>query len=67
MPGARKDTAPVVIETPYGYVARAVELGDFTVQWEYFREDRDANPAFQGTAGRQLSVPALGPGSERAP
>jgi hypothetical protein len=60
MPGARKDTAPVVIETPYGYVARAVELGDFTVQWETFREDRDASPAFKGLPDDSCPCPHLG-------
>jgi hypothetical protein len=60
MPGAKKDTARVVIETPYGYVARAVELGDFTVQWETFREDRDASPAFKGLPDDNCPCPHWG-------
>jgi hypothetical protein len=60
MPGIRKETAPVVLETRYGYVVRAVRLGDFTVQWESFGEDRDATPAFKGLPDDSCPCPHWG-------
>ena len=33
MPGASKETAPIVLDTPI-HTIRAAELGGFTVMWE---------------------------------
>lgn len=47
MAKARKDTAPVTVDTPW-FQARAVELGDFTVAFETIREERDSAQSFKG-------------------
>ncbi|HEX3284202.1 MAG TPA: cupin domain-containing protein [Mycobacterium sp.] len=47
MPGASKETAPVVLDTPI-HTIRAVELGEFTVMWETSHIDHDAAPIFKG-------------------
>lgn len=59
MPGARKDTAPITVDTP-GYHCRAVELGDFTVTFETFPKDRDAAPAFKGLPDDRCQCPHWG-------
>ena len=59
MPRARKDTAPARVDTP-GYLLKAVELGDFTVTFETFREDRDGTPAFKGLPDDRCPCPHWG-------
>ncbi len=59
MPGARKDTAPITVDIP-GYHCRAVELSNFTVTFETFREDRDGAPAFKGLPDDRCQCPHWG-------
>lgn len=47
MAKARKDTAPITIDTP-AYACRTVALGDWTVAFETIRRGGDAAPLFQG-------------------
>ncbi len=60
MPGARKDTAPIAVNSP-GYQARAVELGELTVTFETIREERDSAPAFKGLPDDRCPCPHWGP------
>ena len=58
--GARKETAPVAVDTP-GYSARTVELGDnFTVAFETIRGDRDTALVFKGLPDDRCPCPHWG-------
>jgi hypothetical protein len=59
MPRARKDTAPITADFPF-YQCRAVELGDFTVMYETFPQDRDGAPAFKGLPDDRCPCPHWG-------
>jgi hypothetical protein len=59
MPGARKDTAPIIIDAPW-FESRAVELGDFTVTFETIREERDSAPSFKGLPDDRCPCPHWG-------
>ncbi len=60
MSRARKETAPVTIDTPI-YSARVVELGDnFTVAFETIRADVDTSPVFRGLPGDRCPCPHWG-------
>jgi hypothetical protein len=59
MPGARKDTAPVIVDTPW-FESRAVELGDFTVTFETIREQIDSAPFFKGLPDDRCPCPHWG-------
>jgi hypothetical protein len=56
MPGASKETAPVVLDTPI-HTIRAVELGGFTVMWEKSHVDHDASPLFKGLPDDRCPCP----------
>jgi hypothetical protein len=59
MPRARQDTAPITVDTPF-HVAKAVELGDVTVMFETFPEERDATPFFRGLPDDRCPCPHWG-------
>ena len=59
MPGIRKETTPVTIDTPI-YSARLAELGDFTVAFETIKVEHDATPAFKGLPGDRCPCPHWG-------
>ncbi|WP_369045494.1 hypothetical protein [Sinomonas sp. P10A9] len=59
MPSARKETAPVTIDTP-AYAARLVELGGFTVAYETIRIQHDAAPFFKGLPDDRCPCPHWG-------
>jgi len=60
MSKARKETAPVTIDTPI-YVARIVDLGDnFTVAFETIRADVDTAPVFRGLPDDRCPCPHWG-------
>jgi hypothetical protein len=59
MPGARKDTTPITVDTPW-FQSGAVELGDFTVAFETIREERDTAPAFKGLPDDRCPCPHWG-------
>ncbi len=59
MPRARKDTAPVTVDTPF-YRGKTVELGDVTVVFETFPEEQDAAPFFRGLPDDRCQCPHWG-------
>jgi hypothetical protein len=59
MPRARKDTAPITVDTPW-FQARTVELGDFTVAFETRLEEKDAAPFFKGLPDDRCPCPHWG-------
>jgi hypothetical protein len=59
MPGARKDTTPITVDTPW-FQARAVELGDFTVAFETRRQEMDSAPFFKGLPDDRCPCPHWG-------
>jgi len=59
MPKARKETAPVTVDSP-AYSARAVELGNLTVAFETIRSEQDPRPAFKGLPDDRCPCPHWG-------
>lgn len=59
MSRARKDTAPIIVDAPF-YHGKAVELGDVTVMFETFPEERDATAFFKGLPDDRCSCPHWG-------
>jgi hypothetical protein len=59
MPGARKDTTPITVESPQ-YIGRSAELGDFTVAFETLRSDMDPAPFFKGLPDDRCPCPHWG-------
>jgi hypothetical protein len=59
MPGARRATAPVLVNA-FGYVGRTVELGELTVAFDSFATDVDPAPAFRGLPDDRCPCPHWG-------
>jgi hypothetical protein len=59
MPGIRKETAPVTIDSPF-YQGRLVELGDLTVAFETVRGGPDPAPLFKGLPDDRCPCPHWG-------
>jgi len=59
MPGARKETAPVTIDSP-AYAARLVEMGEFTIAFETIKTEHDAAPFFKGLPEDRCPCPHWG-------
>lgn len=59
MPGPRKHTTPITIETPL-YECRTAVLGDLTVAFETIRGDDDPAPIFQGMPEDRCPCPHWG-------
>jgi hypothetical protein len=59
MPRARQDTATITVDTPF-YRGKTVELGDVTVMFETFPEERDATAFFRGLPDDRCSCPHWG-------
>jgi hypothetical protein len=59
MPRARKDTAPITVDTPW-FQARAVQLGDFTVAFETRLAEMDSAPFFKGLPDDRCPCPHWG-------
>ena len=59
MPRTRKDEAPVLVDVPV-LEGRYVELDDYTVSFETFRDDADATPLFRGLPDDRCQCPHWG-------
>src|SRR4051794_6900850 len=59
MPRTRKDEAPVLVDVPV-LEGRYVELDDYTVSFETFREDADGTPLFRGLPDDRCQCPHWG-------
>ena len=59
MPRTRKDEAPVLVDVPV-LEGRYVELDDYTVAFETFREDADGTPLFRGLPDDRCQCPHWG-------
>jgi hypothetical protein len=59
MPRTRKDEAPVLVDAPV-IEGRYVELDDYTVAFETFREDADGTPMFRGLPDDRCQCPHWG-------
>jgi hypothetical protein len=59
MPGARKDSTPVTVQTPH-YEARIVSFGDISVEFGTALDDHDAAPAFKGLPDDACPCPHWG-------
>ena len=59
MPGIRKETTPITVDTPW-FRSGAVELGDLTVAFETIRKERDSAPAFKGLPDDSCPCPHWG-------
>src|SRR3954451_22551490 len=59
MPRTRKDEAPVLVDAPV-IEGRYVELDNYTVAFETFREDGDATPLFRGLPDDRCQCPHWG-------
>ncbi len=59
MPRTRKDEAPVLVDVPV-LEGRYVELDDYTVSFETFREDADGTPLFRGLPEDRCQCPHWG-------
>ena len=59
MAKARKNTAPITIDTP-AYACRTVALGDWTVAFETIRMGGDAAPLFKGLPDDRCPCPHWG-------
>ena len=59
MPRTRKDEAPVLVDVPV-LEGRYVELDDYTVAFETFRDDADGTPLFRGLPDDRCQCPHWG-------
>lgn len=59
MSRARKDTAPITVDTPF-YIGKTVQLGDVTVMFESFPEESDGTPFFRGLPDDRCPCPHWG-------
>jgi len=59
MPRTRKDEAPVLVDVPV-LEGRYVELDDYTVSFETFRDDADGTPLFRGLPDDRCQCPHWG-------
>src|SRR5436190_11130088 len=59
MPRTRKDEAPVLVDVPV-FEGRYVELDDYTVSFETFRDDADGTPLFRGLPDDRCQCPHWG-------
>ena len=59
MPRTRKDEAPVLVDVPI-LEGRYVELDDYTVSFETFRDDADGTPLFRGLPDDRCQCPHWG-------
>ena len=59
MPGARRNTASIAVDTPW-FESRTVELGDFTVAFETIRQERDSAQSFKGLPDDRCPCPHWG-------
>jgi hypothetical protein len=59
MPGARKDTTPITIDSPR-YLGRAAKLGEFTVTFETLRSSDDPAPMFKDLPDGRCPCPHWG-------
>src|SRR4051794_280694 len=59
MPRTRKDEAPVLVDVPV-LEGRYVEIDDYTVSFETFRDDADGTPLFRGLPDDRCQCPHWG-------
>src|SRR3954451_13308314 len=59
MPRTRKDEAPVLVDVPV-LEGRYVQLDDYTVSFETFRDDADGTPLFRGLPDDRCQCPHWG-------
>ncbi|GAA2203491.1 hypothetical protein [Sinomonas flava] len=59
MPGARKDTTPITLESP-AYTGRLAKLGEYTVAFESITRDGDSSPFFKGLPDDRCPCPHWG-------
>jgi hypothetical protein len=59
MPKARKETTPVMVDSP-GYTGRAVEFGDLTVVFDTIHQEQDTASVFKGLPGDRCPCPHWG-------
>src|SRR3954452_18273276 len=59
MPRTRKDEAPVLVDVPV-LEGRYIELDDYTVSFETFRDDADGPPLFRGLPDDRCQCPHWG-------
>lgn len=59
MPGARKDTAPVTVQSPF-YEARIVSFGEISVEFGKKLAEQDAAPGFKGLPDDRCPCPHWG-------
>src|SRR3954447_24056147 len=59
MPRTKKDEAPVLVDVPV-LEGRYVELDDYTVSFETFRDDADGTPLFRGLPDDRCQCPHWG-------